>query len=93
VLDASLPGSSVTVRLGTTSTGSMHSTYARLRLSSSRACVERVAGMWSGQSAERASQLVRAGAPRQTTTVRSGEILATALSAQMRYPLRCTVAR
>ena len=33
--------------------------YARVRLTTTRACIERIAGMYDGQSPERAAQLTR----------------------------------
>lgn len=94
VFDVALSGSTVRVRVPQGS-GSMHSTYARVRLTPSRACVERVAGMYDGQSADRAAQLARAGArPSSAGAVpRTGELIATAFSAQSRMALRCTVAK
>ena len=58
--DTTLPGTA-RVRLAQGS-GSMHALYVRVRLTTTRACVERVAGMYDGQSADRAAQLTRAGA-------------------------------
>jgi hypothetical protein len=96
VLDTALissSGSNVRVKLPSTS-GSIHSTFARLRLTSARACVERIAGTFDGQSAERALQLTKSGAsPKGSTTPRPGEIITTAMSAQTRYALRCTVVK
>jgi hypothetical protein len=72
----------------------MHSVYARVRLTPTRACIERVAGMYDGQSAERAAQLARAGARAVSTSpLKPGELVATAFSAQARYALRCTLAK
>jgi hypothetical protein len=93
IFDTSLPGTSVRIRLPQGS-GSIHSVYARLRMTTTRACIERVAGMYDGQSPERAAQLTRpgprggAGAPS-----RSGEVVVSAFAAQARYALRCTLAR
>jgi hypothetical protein len=92
-LDTSLPGTSVRLRLPQGS-GSMHSIHARVRLTSSRACVERLAGMYDGQSADRAAQLARPAATKSASTAtRPGEILVTPFSAQVRYPIRCTLAK
>src|SRR4029079_3989763 len=41
--------------------GSLHSLYARVRLTTTRACIERLAGMYDGQSPDRAAQLTRSG--------------------------------
>lgn len=94
VFDTSLPSTSVRVRLPQGS-GSIHSVYARVRLTSARACVERVAGMYDGQTPERAAQLARAGAARTSAavTLKPGELLASPFAAQTRYALRCTVAK
>ena len=92
VFDTSLPGTTVRVHVPA-GAGSMHSVYARVRLSASRACVERIAGMYDGQSPERAAQLTRPGAPRATLTPKPGELVAAAFAAQGRYALRCTVAK
>jgi hypothetical protein len=89
VFDTSLPSTTARLRIGT-ATGSLNSVHARLRLTRSRACVERVAGSYDGQSAERAAALARPGTAR---AVRSGELLVTAYSAQARYPLKCAVPR
>lgn len=100
VFDSSLPATTVRIRLpngqaasGPTA-GSMHSVYARLRLTPTRACVERVAGLYDGQSPERAAQLTRAGArPGAVATTKPGELIATPFAAQSRYALRCSVAQ
>ena len=92
VLDTSLASSSARLKLPA-GAGSMHSLYARLRLTSARACLERLSGTY-GQSAEQTAQITKAGpATRAPTTLRPGEIIATAMSAQTRYPLRCTVTK
>ncbi|HSO35021.1 MAG TPA: hypothetical protein VLT33_20985 [Labilithrix sp.] len=92
VFDTSLAGTTVRVHVPA-GAGSMHSVYARVRLSTSRACVERVAGMYDGQTPERAAQLTRAGGARGPLTSRPGEILAAVFAAQGRYGLRCAVSR
>ena len=92
VFDASLPGTTVRVHVPG-GTGSLHSVYARLRLTPSRVCVERVAGMYDGQTPERAAQLTRPGAARAATAAKPGEVVAAAFAAQGRYALRCSVAR
>ncbi|MBX3186119.1 MAG: hypothetical protein KF819_03850 [Labilithrix sp.] len=93
VFDASLPSSQVRVRLPQGS-GSIHSVYARLRLLPTRGCIERIAGQYDGQSAERAAQLARPGARAGAAPpLRAGELIATPLAAQTRFPLRCTVAK
>jgi hypothetical protein len=90
VLDAPLSSPSVRIHIGAAS-GGLSGPEARFRLTSERACIERVAGTYDGQSAERAAQLARSGAVR--TALRSGELLVTAMSAQTRYALRCTTVR
>ncbi len=94
VLDAPLAlGSNVRVKLPS-GQGALHSVYGRVRLTGSRACIERIAGTYDGQSTERAAQLTRPGAPpKGTPDRRPGEIMATAMSAQTRYALRCTIAK
>jgi hypothetical protein len=93
VLDTPLPSSSVRMRLPQ-GTGSLNGVLARVRLTPTRACIERVAGTYDGQSAERAAQLARPGAgARSSTPLRPGELLATAMSAQTRFPLKCTIAK
>ena len=71
--------------------------YARIRLTSARACIERLAGTYDGQSVERAAQLSRPGPPASFATKRapgaSPELFVTAMSAQTRFPLRCTVTK
>jgi hypothetical protein len=84
VFDTSLPGASVRLRLPQ-GLGAMHGAYARVRLTSSRGCIERIAGMY-GQ----AHQLTRQGA-RSPSIAKPGEIIATPTSAQTRYALKCTV--
>jgi hypothetical protein len=72
--------------------GSIHSVSARMRLTGSRACIERIAGTYDGQSPERAAQLLRPGGSlRGAPVLRPGELLATAVSAQTRYALKCTL--
>lgn len=92
--DTSLPGTNVRLRLPQGALGSLHQVYARVRLTPDRACIERIAGVYDGQSAERAAQLARPGA-RATLPVaaKPGELVATAFAAQARYPLRCTVTK
>ncbi len=92
VFDASLPGTTVRVRLPA-GAGSLHSVYARVRLSESRACVERIAGMYDGQSPERAAQLTRPGGTRAPLTSKPGELIVAAFAAQARYALRCAVGK
>lgn len=93
--DVSLPGTSVRVRLPR-GAGSLRSVYARVRLTTTRACIERVAGMYDGQSPERAAQLTHAGGGARSATssaLKPGELIASAFAAQGRYALRCTLAR
>ena len=101
VFDTGLNATTLRMRLPSSS-GSMHSLYARVRLTSTRTCVERVAGMFDGQTADRAAALARAGgrvaptsasASTGASTARSGEIIATAYGNQSRFALRCTVAK
>jgi hypothetical protein len=91
--DTSLPGTSVRVRLPQGAAGSLHQAYARVRLTTTRACIERIAGMYDGQSAERAAQLTRAGARTTPAATKPGELIASAFAAQSRYALRCTVVK
>jgi len=91
VMDASIASSSVRVQLPR-GNGSIHSAHARLRITPSRACIERVAGMFDGQASDRAVLLTRATG-RASTAPRAGEIVATAFSAQARFALRCTIAK
>lgn len=91
VLDAPLP-SSVRVRLPQGS-GVLNSTYARLRLTTERGCLERLTGNYDGQSQDRAAHLARPGAPTRTGVLRPGELLATAISMQTRFPLKCSIAK
>jgi hypothetical protein len=92
VFDTSLAGTTVRVHVPA-GAGSMHSVYARIRLTSSRACVERVAGMYDGQTPDRAAQLTRAGGARGPVVAKPGEVIAAAFAAQSRYALRCTLAK
>ena len=90
--DTTLPGTA-RVRLPQGS-GSMHALYVRLRLTTTHACVERIAGMYDGQSADRAAQLTRAGARAGgALSLKPGELVATAFASQGRYALRCTLAK
>jgi hypothetical protein len=91
VLDTSLPSSFVRIRLPQGS-GSISNVTARLRLTSDRACIERLAGTYDGQSAERAAQLSRPG-PARSGPPRTGELIVTAMSAQTRFPLKCSVGK
>ncbi|MDB4941744.1 MAG: hypothetical protein JWP97_1278 [Labilithrix sp.] len=92
VFDTSLPSTTVRLRTGA-ATGTLQSVYGRVRLSSSRGCIERVSGMYDGQSAERAAQLTRPGPPpAQAGASRAGEIVAVAFASQSRYALKCTTA-
>jgi hypothetical protein len=94
VFDTSLPGTTVRMRLARGS-GSMHSVYARVRLTKTHACIERVAGMYDGQSPERAAQLAGAssGGRGAGGARKPGELIASAFAAQARYGLRCTLAK
>ena len=90
--DTTLPGTA-RIRLAQGS-GSMHALYVRLRLTTTRACVERIAGMYDGQSADRAAQLTRPGARTGgAPPLKPGELMATAFASQGRYALRCTLAK
>ncbi len=90
--DTTLPGTA-RIRLPQ-GAGAMHALYVRVRLTSTRACIERVAGMYDGQSADRAAQLTRVGAGRGAApALKPGELVATAFAAQGRYALRCTLAK
>ena len=58
-------------------------------LTTTRACIERIAGMYDGQSAERAAQLTRGGVARRRrrAPLKPGELIATPFAAQSRYAL------
>jgi len=90
--DTSLPGTArIKLPQGA---GSMHSLYARVRLTTTRACIERIAGTYDGQTPERAAQLTRAGAHGGSgSAMKSGELIASAFAAQARYGLRCMLAK
>ncbi|AKU96296.1 hypothetical protein AKJ09_02960 [Labilithrix luteola] len=91
VLDTNVP--SVTTRLRLPhGQGSLHGVYGRVRLTSSRACVERLAGLYNGSS-EGPTDLARPGARASNVPLKPGELLVTATAAQTRYPLKCTVTR
>lgn len=91
VLDTNVP--SVTTRLRLPhGQGSLHGVYGRVRLTSSRACVERLAGLYNG-STEGPADLARPGARASNVTLKPGELLVTATAAQTRFPLKCTVTR
>ncbi len=90
VLDTNIPSSVVRLKVGA-STGSVHSALARLRLTGSRACIERVSGMLDGQSTERATMLTKVGA--RGGPLRPGEIGAAIVAGGSRYPLRCSLTR
>jgi hypothetical protein len=92
VLDTSMQSTSVHIKLPQGS-GSINGVYARLRMTTARTCIERIAGTYDGQSQERATQLTRPGVAKANTTLRPGELFATVLSTQQRFPLKCTVAK
>jgi hypothetical protein len=92
VFDVSLPASSVRLRLPSGS-GSLHSVYARVRATSTRACIERLAGTYDGQSPDRLAQITRPFAPRAVAVAKPGELIASALAGPSRVALRCTVAK
>jgi hypothetical protein len=93
VLDSSLPSSSAIRLKLPTGSGVLTGTNARLRLSTDRACIERLSGGYDGSS-ERASQVARPGAAsRATLPPRAGDILVAATNSQTRFPLRCTIAK
>lgn len=93
VIDSSLPSSSAVRMKLPNGSGVLSTSNARLRISSDRACIERLAGSYDG-SAERTAQLARPGAAsRAMLPARPGDILMSASSAGTRYPLRCTIAR
>lgn len=73
--------------------GAMTGIYARLRLTSERACIERLAGHYDGQTPDRASHLTRPGAMARSHGLRPGEVFVTAMSMQTRFPLRCLVTK
>jgi hypothetical protein len=82
--DTSLPSTTVRLRVPQGG-GSLHTVYARVRLSATRACVERLAGTYPSESA---AELTRPGNP---SAPRPGELAVSVLAAQSRYALRCTV--
>lgn len=89
VLDVPIP-SSVRLQLPRGS-GAINGVLARVRMTSARACIERIAGTYDGQSAGRAAELVLPLAPRPAqASLRPGEVLVTAMAHQIRFPLRCT---
>ncbi len=88
VLDAPMHATPIRLRVPRGS-GALTNVLARLRLTSARACVERLAGSWEGQTQERAAMLTRPGAPVRAPALRSGELLVSAMSAQNRFPLKC----
>lgn len=90
VLDTSLPSVPVRLRL-TQGAGSLHSVHVRARLSPGRACLERVAGLYDGQTPDRVAQLSRVGM--RSGPPRSGDVIVSAFAAQSRFPLRCTMQR
>jgi hypothetical protein len=93
VLDVSMPSSSVRLRLPKGG-GSLLAPLGRMRMTPSRACVERVAGNFDVQSQEGVGQLTAAGASAQrarSSTPARGEIAVSAMSMQNRFPLRCSV--
>lgn len=89
--DTTLPSTTARVRLPHGG-GTVSGLHARLRLSRTRACVERLAGNYDGQSTERAAELSRSG-PAARGPVRASDVLVTAMSAQTRFPLRCAFAK
>lgn len=93
VVDTPLPASTVKLLLPRGS-GALQAVQARVRLTKTHACIERLAGTYDGQTPERAAQLTRpTGGASRPNGVRPGEIAVTAMSAQTRFPLKCTVAK
>lgn len=95
VLDTALPFSTVRIR-APRGTGTLSRLQARLRLTSTRACVERIAGSYDPMSPSPTTplQLTRPGEATPTTaSSRPGDVRVTAMSAQTRFPLRCEVAK
>ena len=91
--DTSLPNTSARLKLPA-GVGALHSVYARVRMTTTRACVERLAGTYDGQSADRLAQLVRAGAPAKPVTPnKPGELVVSVFSAGSRSALRCSLSR
>ena len=70
--------------------GTMHSLYARVRVSQQRACIERIAGNLDGMGTERAQLLTRNDARVRPPAPATPTLPVTALAARARYPLRCT---
>ncbi len=92
IFDLALPSTTIRMKLPNNQNASIHQTYARTRLTSSRACVERVTGTFD-QSAEEAGMLTKPGAPaKQVANPKPGEIIVTPTVSTTRYALRCTVA-
>lgn len=91
VLDASLPGATLRMKLPKGS-GSVHSLLGRLRLTSTRACLDRVAGMYGAGGAAQ-DLLTKPGAGRAAAVARPGGIVVTAMAGATRHALRCTIDR
>lgn len=92
VLDTSLPSTHVRMRTPR-GAGSLGGVLARLRWTTTRTCVEALAGTYDGQSQERAAELARSGgatAPSHAS-LRPTELLVSAMSVQTRFSLKCTV--
>ena len=90
VLDATMPsGTSVRMKLPNGS-GTLQTTSGRLRLTTDRACVERIAGTFDNNGEH--NLLVRpGGASRAMIAARPGDVVVSAMSSLVRYPLRCTL--
>ncbi len=86
VVDASMPGATVRIRLPH-GAGTLHGAYARMRLSASRTCIERIAGVYDGTSPAQTSST----APPPVTNL--SDVVVSALWSQGRYGLRCTLGK
>ena len=93
VVEGAMPGSSSVRMTLPHGSGSLQSAQARLRLSTDHACIERIAGTYDGQSPERTAELTRPGGGRGMAPSRPGDVVVSAMSSLIRYPLRCTIAK
>lgn len=91
VFDTSLPGASIRVHMPR-AMGAMQSLYARLRLGGSRSCVERLSGTYESRTPSPASDLTTSTTSPKTPG-KHAEVSVAALLDQVRYPLRCTLAK
>lgn len=89
VIDTGLAQSAI--RLNTVrGKGALRNVYARVRLTSADACIERLSGVFYDASVGRASALSRPDLPAQSTQ-KAGKVIVTAMVEQSRAPLACTM--